>query len=86
MKHHLMIHADNRPAAVERLLRVVRHRGFALQNMALDLLDEHRLCIQLTLTSDKPVRLLQNQLSKLVEVATVELAEPITRPRLTATA
>ena len=40
MKHTLTITLKNQSVAVERFLRVVRHRGFDLTTMNLEMADE----------------------------------------------
>lgn len=82
MKQQLTVHATNAPAMLERLLRVVRHRGFAVQQLGFDVVDERHVHIQLTLDSDKPISLLQNQLLKLIDVMGVELTASATQPAL----
>ena len=62
---------------LERVLRVVRHRGFqvcAMNMAAAGSADE--INIELTVASPRPVELLFSQLSKLVDVACVEIQQP----------
>ncbi len=72
MKHDLTITLKNQSVAIERFLRVVRHRGFELNDLQLSINDG---CYQVAMTvnSDKPVYLLTSQLSKLVDVKQVAL-------------
>ena len=59
------------------MLRVVRHRGFQIcaMNMA-TAADARNINIELTVASQRPVELLFSQLSKLVDVACVEIQQP----------
>jgi acetolactate synthase II small subunit len=72
MKHHLTIAVKQQSIAIERFLRVVRHRGFQLLDLALEGQGE-LFQVKMTVDSDKPIYLLTSQLSKLVEVKQVEL-------------
>ncbi|MBJ3816267.1 acetolactate synthase 2 small subunit [Shimwellia pseudoproteus] len=74
MHHQLAVNARFRPETVERILRVVRHRGFQIcaMNMETDLATDD-INLELTVASLRPVELLFSQLSKLVDVARVEV-------------
>ncbi|WP_404342288.1 acetolactate synthase 2 small subunit [Pseudoalteromonas mariniglutinosa] len=74
MKHDLTITLRNQNVAVERFLRVVRHRGFDLVAMNLEMAQE-TFQIQITVDSDKPIYLLTSQLKKLIDVKRVVLAD-----------
>ncbi|KAA8996481.1 acetolactate synthase 2 small subunit [Affinibrenneria salicis] len=74
--HHLSIQARFRPETLERVLRVARHRGFQVcaMNMA-QTANGDRVNIELTVASQRPVDLLSVQLSKLLDVAGVEIQQ-----------
>ncbi|EJF32169.1 acetolactate synthase 2 small subunit [Enterobacter sp. Ap-916] len=74
MQHQLAVQARFRPETLERVLRVVRHRGFQIcaMNMAAAG-NTDNINIELTVASLRPVELLFTQLSKLVDVACVEI-------------
>ncbi|CAM4064042.1 acetolactate synthase 2 small subunit [Pseudoalteromonas byunsanensis] len=72
MKHQLTVAVKNHAIAVERFLRVARHRGFRLTKLELESKDE-LFHVKMTVDSDKPIYLLTSQLSKLVEVQQVNL-------------
>lgn len=76
MQHQLSIEVRSRPEVLERVLRVVRHRGFRVcaLNMAPQA-DAENINIQLTVASLRPVDLLSAQLSKLLDVACVEIQQ-----------
>jgi acetolactate synthase II small subunit len=65
------------PETLERVLRVVRHRGFQICAMNMETAaDARNINIELTVASQRPVELLFSQLSKLVDVACVEIQQP----------
>jgi len=72
MKHSLNIAIKNQSVAVERFLRVVRHRGFDLTHFQLNV-DDGQYNVAMTVDSDKPIYLLTTQLTKLVDVKQVTL-------------
>ena len=74
-QHQLTIFARPRPEVVERVLRVVRHRGFQLCsiNMA-PAVDCQELSLTVTVASIRPIESLQAQLAKLIDVIQVEVA------------
>ncbi|MFC3032948.1 acetolactate synthase 2 small subunit [Pseudoalteromonas fenneropenaei] len=72
MKHQLTLAVKKQTIAIERFLRVARHRGFTLTNLELAGHDE-LFHITMTVDSDKPIYLLTTQLSKLIEVKDVQL-------------
>ncbi len=75
-QHQLSIEARFRPEILERILRVVRHRGFQVcaMNMASAANAEH-VNIEMTVASQRSVDLLSSQLSKLMDVACVEIQQ-----------
>ncbi|NBC98040.1 acetolactate synthase 2 small subunit [Atlantibacter hermannii] len=76
MQHQLAVQARFRPETLERVIRVVRHRGFEIcaMNMA-TAGNAENINIELTVASLRPVELLFSQLSKLVDVAYVEIQQ-----------
>ncbi|MCQ8879242.1 acetolactate synthase 2 small subunit [Pseudoalteromonas shioyasakiensis] len=72
MKHSLTVTLKNQSVAVERFLRVVRHRGFDLTHFQLNLSDGYYE-LDMTVDSDKPIYLLTTQLAKLIDVKQVTL-------------
>lgn len=79
MKHFFHVQAQNQPAALERLLRVTRHRGFTVSAMEVRL-QEPTDCLDITLTveGDRPVHTLAHQINKLAEVAAAATPETVT--------
>lgn len=76
MKHDLMVTLKQQSVAVERFLRVVRHRGFDLTKVNIVMQDNH-FNVAMTVDSDKPLYLLTTQLNKLVDVTHVEIASKL---------
>lgn len=77
MQHQLAVQARFRPETLERVLRVVRHRGFQICSMNMETgASAENINIELTVASLRPVELLFSQLSKLVDVACVEIQQP----------
>ncbi|RLR17854.1 acetolactate synthase 2 small subunit [Sodalis-like symbiont of Bactericera trigonica] len=81
MQHSLSIQERFRPEVVERILRVgVRHRGFEL--CALNMTpraEAENINIHLTVASKRSMDLLPAQLSKLMDVACVEIQQLTTQ-------
>ncbi|MBT1445421.1 acetolactate synthase 2 small subunit [Shewanella sp. JM162201] len=67
MNHNLEVTMAQRPEVVERVLRVVRHRGFTLTHMNMRL-GEGSVSLSLSVSSERAIELLSNQLTKLVDV------------------
>ncbi len=74
-QHQLTIAARPRPEMVERLLRVVRHRGFQLNAIHMEsAVDCQELSLTVTVASTRPIESLQAQLAKLIDIIQVEVA------------
>ena len=59
--------AQHRPEVLERILRVIRLRGFTVTNMEMALVDT-QVRLKITVKSDRTFDLLVNQLAKLPDV------------------
>ncbi len=74
-QHQLTIFARPRPEVVERVLRVVRHRGFQLCSINMEPAgDCQELSLTVTVASIRPIESLRAQLAKLIDVMQVEVA------------
>ncbi|MGY3924751.1 acetolactate synthase 2 small subunit [Aeromonas jandaei] len=85
VQHTLHIHAQPRPEVMERVLRVVRHRGFNLCALTMETRAEQdcqQLRITVTVESVRPIQQLWSQLVKLVDVSRVDALEQ--QPRIRA--
>ena len=63
--------AQHRPEVLERILRVIRLRGFTVTNMEMALV-ETKVQIKITVKSDRTFDLLVNQLAKLPDVIEIK--------------
>lgn len=62
--------ARHRPEILERLLRVIRHRGFIVIKMDMELIED-KVQIQFAVKSERALELLLNQLEKLPDVVEI---------------
>jgi len=67
MEHQIDLTAQHRPEVLERILRVVRHRGFTVTQMNMQLIDD-KVRLKFTVKSDRTLDLLVSQLEKLPDV------------------
>ena len=67
MEHQINLTAQHRPEVLERILRVVRHRGFTVTQMDMQLIDD-KVRLKFTVKSDRTLDLLVSQLEKLPDV------------------
>ena len=63
--------AQHRPEVLERVLRVIRLRGFTVINMYMALI-ETQVQLKITVKSDRTFDLLVNQLAKLPDVIEIK--------------
>ena len=63
--------AQHRPEVLERILRVIRLRGFTVTNMDMVLV-ETKVQLKITVKSDRTFDLLVNQLAKLPDVIEIK--------------
>ncbi|BCL71641.1 putative ACT domain protein [Vibrio nigripulchritudo MADA3029] len=77
MQRYLMdIKADDKPVLLERVLRVVRHRGFVIKQVAATQNHESKVAsVEIIVDSDRPITTLINQIEKLWDIRTVEVTE-----------
>lgn len=62
---------QHRPEVLERVLRVIRLRGFTVTNMEMALV-ETQMPLKITVKSDRTFDLLVNQLAKLPDVIEIK--------------
>ncbi|WP_311351583.1 acetolactate synthase 2 small subunit [Aggregatibacter segnis] len=72
MEHQIELTAQHRPEVLERILRVIRHRGFTVTQMDMQLI-EGKVRLKFTVKSDRTLDLLVSQLEKIYDV--VEMKE-----------
>ena len=72
MNHYTFeLTAQHRPEVLERILRVIRLRGFTVTNMDMALVDT-QVQLKITVKSDRTLDLLVNQLAKLPDVLEIK--------------
>ena len=71
MQYQINLTARQRPEVLERILRVVRHRGFSVQAMEMRVQD-NQVQLHLSVQSERALDLLINQLVKLPDVLSIE--------------
>ncbi|MFC0322848.1 acetolactate synthase 2 small subunit [Gallibacterium melopsittaci] len=72
--YQISVQAEWRPETLERILRVVRHRGFVATTLQSQLQDQ-QLTLHITISSNRELSLLTNQLVKLYGVTDVTILE-----------
>ena len=68
--YQIEVVAQHRIEVLERILRVVRHRGFIVTKMVMELIDG-KVRLKFTVKSDRTLDLLVSQLEKLPDVVTI---------------
>ena len=71
MEHQIELTAQHRPEVLERILRVIRHRGFTVTQMDMQLVDD-KVRLKFTVKSDRTLDLLVSQLEKLPDVIEIK--------------
>ena len=71
MEHQIELTAQHRPEVLERILRVIRHRGFTVTQMNMQLIDD-KVRLKFTVKSDRTLDLLVSQLEKLPDVMEIK--------------
>ena len=71
MEHQIELTAQHRPEVLERILRVVRHRGFSVTQMDMQLIDD-KVRLKFTVKSDRTLDLLVSQLEKIYDVVEIK--------------
>jgi acetolactate synthase isozyme II small subunit len=71
MEHQIDLTAQHRPEVLERILRVIRHRGFTVTQMDMQLIDD-KVRLKFTVKSDRTLDLLVSQLEKLPDVIEIK--------------
>ena len=71
MEHQIELTAQHRPEVLERILRVIRHRGFTVTQMDMQLIDD-KVRLKFTVKSDRILDLLASQLEKIYDVVEIK--------------
>ncbi|GLQ71929.1 acetolactate synthase 2 small subunit [Vibrio penaeicida] len=77
MQRYLLdIKADDKPVLLERVLRVVRHRGFIIRQVAATQNHESKVAsVEIIVDSDRPISMLVSQIEKLWDIRSVDVTE-----------
>ncbi len=70
MEHQIDLTAQHRPEVLERILRVIRHRGFTVTQMDMQLID-NKVRLKFTVKSGRTLDLLVSQLEKLPDIVNI---------------
>ncbi|MGF1804802.1 acetolactate synthase 2 small subunit [Aliivibrio sifiae] len=74
-RYILEIKATDKPVLLERVLRVIRHRGFSIkQVLATQNQSDGVASIEIIVESDRPISLLTNQIEKLWDITAVNVS------------
>lgn len=73
MKHALELTLQPSPEVLERVLRVMRHRGFSVTNMQMKTNEDASIVLAVEVETERAIELLSNQLDKLYDVAECRL-------------
>ncbi|WP_445945563.1 acetolactate synthase 2 small subunit [Shewanella sp.] len=73
MKHALELTLQPSPEVLERVLRVMRHRGFSVTNMQMQINEDACIALAVEVETERAIELLSNQLDKLYDVAECRL-------------
>lgn len=72
-QHQFTITAYDKLGTLERILRVIRHRGGHIKQMQMQIKEDQILSLSLALTTKRPISALLNQIDKLVDVISIEI-------------
>lgn len=72
-QHQFTIIAYDKLGTLERILRVIRHRGGHIKQIQMQTKDDQILSLSLALTTKRPISALLNQIDKLVDVISIEI-------------
>jgi acetolactate synthase II small subunit len=73
MRHALELTLQPSPEVLERVLRVMRHRGFRVTNMQMQIQADASINLAVEVEAERAIELLSNQLDKLYDVAECRL-------------
>lgn len=73
MKHSLELTLQPSAEVLERVLRVMRHRGFSVTNMQMKINADASIVLAVEVEAERAIELLSHQLNKLYDVAECRL-------------
>jgi len=73
-KYQLIIMADDKQVVLERILQVTRYRGFLINGMNAEVNTGNNIAtITMSVSSERPISLLVDQINKLIDIKGVEV-------------
>lgn len=66
---------DNQPAALERVLQVVRYRQFQLEGLQMQTDGQDKLTVNMKVSSQHSINILTSQLNKLYDLARLSIQQ-----------
>ena len=73
-KYQLIIMADDKQVVLERILQVTRYRGFLINGMNAEVNTGNNVAtITMTVSSERPISLLIDQINKLIDIKGVRV-------------
>lgn len=76
--YSLELNIKSQPEALERLLRVIRHRGFNIKNLNMQSMSSKGSIITMLVDSERDISLLTNQINKLLDVIDCQVLQNLT--------
>ncbi|WP_298773637.1 acetolactate synthase 2 small subunit [uncultured Shewanella sp.] len=68
MIYDMILTVHQRAEVLERVLRVIRHRGFKVMSMNMQVHENETSMVNVVVESERAITLLSNQLDKLIDV------------------
>jgi len=81
-KYQLIIMADDRQVVLERILQVTRYRGFLINGMNAEVNTGNNVAtITMTVSSERPISLLIDQINKLIDIKGVTVDNSVVQTK-----
>jgi len=75
MQYQIEMVLDNQPAALERVLQVVRYRQFQLEGLEMQSEEQNKLTVNMKVSSQHSINILTSQLNKLYDLARLTIQQ-----------
>jgi len=81
-KYQLIIMADDKQVVLERILQVTRYRGFLINGMNAEVNTGNNVAtITMTVSSERPISLLIDQINKLIDIKGVKVDNSVEKTK-----
>lgn len=77
MQYQIELHLNNQPAALERVLQVVRYRQFQLEGLQMKSEGKDILMVRLQVSGQPSINILTSQLNKLYDLARLTIQQEL---------